>query len=93
MCQTLEANEGPERAASEMADLLYHAMVLLNVQVRENGVRGVKEEECPTLVFWFLPCHGWAGGVLWARSGNVGGLHWYPSSFVSSLLLLCCCCC
>jgi NTP pyrophosphatase (non-canonical NTP hydrolase) len=34
LCQTLEAQEGPERAASEMADLLYHAMVLLNVQVR-----------------------------------------------------------
>lgn len=33
LCQTLEANEGKERAASEMADLLYHAMVLLNVQV------------------------------------------------------------
>lgn len=32
LCQTLEANEGQERAASEMADLLYHAMVLLNVQ-------------------------------------------------------------
>eukprot|EP00879_Flechtneria_rotunda_P011546 GHRR01012060.1.p1 GENE.GHRR01012060.1~~GHRR01012060.1.p1 ORF type:complete len:313 (+),score=84.63 GHRR01012060.1:374-1312(+) len=32
LCQTLEANEGPERAASEMADLLYHSMVLLNVQ-------------------------------------------------------------
>lgn len=34
LCQTLEANEGKERAASEAADLLYHAMVLLNVQVR-----------------------------------------------------------
>jgi phosphoribosyl-ATP pyrophosphohydrolase len=33
LCQTLEADEGKERAASEMADLLYHAMVLLNVQV------------------------------------------------------------
>lgn len=33
LCQTWEANEGKERAASEMADLLYHAMVLLNVQV------------------------------------------------------------
>ena len=33
LCQTLGAQEGPERAASEMADLLYHAMVLLNVQV------------------------------------------------------------
>lgn len=34
LCQTLEADEGRERAASEAADLLYHAMVLLNVQVR-----------------------------------------------------------
>eukprot|EP00195_Chlamydomonas_chlamydogama_P009882 CAMPEP_0202904574 /NCGR_PEP_ID=MMETSP1392-20130828/30106_1 /ASSEMBLY_ACC=CAM_ASM_000868 /TAXON_ID=225041 /ORGANISM="Chlamydomonas chlamydogama, Strain SAG 11-48b" /LENGTH=264 /DNA_ID=CAMNT_0049592261 /DNA_START=171 /DNA_END=965 /DNA_ORIENTATION=+ len=32
LCQTLEAQEGKERAASEAADLLYHAMVLLNVQ-------------------------------------------------------------
>lgn len=32
LCQTLEANEGRERAASEAADLLYHAMVLLNLQ-------------------------------------------------------------
>jgi len=32
LCQTLEAGEGRERAASEAADLLYHAMVLLNVQ-------------------------------------------------------------
>jgi phosphoribosyl-ATP pyrophosphohydrolase/phosphoribosyl-AMP cyclohydrolase len=32
LCQTLEASEGPERAASEAADLLYHAMVLLNLQ-------------------------------------------------------------
>lgn len=32
LCQTLEAGEGKERAASEMADLLYHSMVLLNVQ-------------------------------------------------------------
>lgn len=34
LCQTLEQDEGKERAASEMADLLYHAMVLLNAQVR-----------------------------------------------------------
>lgn len=33
LCQTLEANEGQERAASEAADLIYHAMVLLNAQV------------------------------------------------------------
>lgn len=32
LCETLEADEGKERAASEMADLLYHSMVLLNVQ-------------------------------------------------------------
>ena len=32
-CQTLEENEGPERAASEAADLLYHSLVLLNLQV------------------------------------------------------------
>jgi len=28
-CRTLEDSEGKERAASEMADLLYHALVLL----------------------------------------------------------------
>ena len=33
LCETLERQEGQERAASEMADLLYHSMVLLNVQV------------------------------------------------------------
>ena len=33
LCQTLEQDEGKERAASEMADLLYHSMVLLNLQV------------------------------------------------------------
>ena len=33
LCQTLEQGEGQERAASEMADLLYHAMVLLKAQV------------------------------------------------------------
>ena len=33
LCQTLEEGEGRERAASEAADLLYHAMVLLNAQV------------------------------------------------------------
>ena len=32
LCQTLEENEGKERSASEAADLLYHAMVLLNIQ-------------------------------------------------------------
>ena len=34
LCQTLEAGEGRERAASEAADLLYHALVLLNLQAR-----------------------------------------------------------
>ena len=37
LCQTLEQSEGPERAASEAADLLYHSMVLLNLQVRGVG--------------------------------------------------------
>ncbi|KAL3141255.1 hypothetical protein ABBQ38_003595 [Trebouxia sp. C0009 RCD-2024] len=32
LCETLEGREGQERAASEMADLLYHSMVLLHVQ-------------------------------------------------------------
>ncbi|KAL4445784.1 hypothetical protein ABPG77_008983 [Micractinium sp. CCAP 211/92] len=32
LCQTLEQDEGRERAASEAADLFYHAMVLLNAQ-------------------------------------------------------------
>jgi phosphoribosyl-ATP pyrophosphohydrolase len=36
LCETLEAGEGAERAASEMADLLYHSMVLLNLQVRRT---------------------------------------------------------
>lgn len=38
MCQTLEDNEERSRTASEMADVLYHAMVLLRV-------RDVKLEE------------------------------------------------
>ena len=33
LCQTLEESEGSERAASEAADLLYHSLVLLNLQV------------------------------------------------------------
>ncbi len=37
LCQTLEEREGAERAANEMADLLYHSMVLLNLQVRRAG--------------------------------------------------------
>ncbi|GMH43221.1 hypothetical protein BSKO_11143 [Bryopsis sp. KO-2023] len=38
LCQTLEQKEGKDRAASEMADVLYHSMVLLNKQ-------GVKMED------------------------------------------------
>ncbi|GJP38646.1 hypothetical protein CLOM_g23076 [Closterium sp. NIES-68] len=38
LCQTLEGNETSERAASEMADVLYHSMVLL-------AVKGVKMED------------------------------------------------
>ena len=33
LCETLEKDEGKQRAASEMADLLYHSMVLLRAQV------------------------------------------------------------
>jgi phosphoribosyl-ATP pyrophosphohydrolase/phosphoribosyl-AMP cyclohydrolase len=54
LCETLEGREGKERAASEAADLLYHAMVLLNAQdvplsdvmrvLRKRfGVSGVEE--------------------------------------------------
>lgn len=32
LCQAWELNEGKERAASEAADLFYHAMVLMNIQ-------------------------------------------------------------
>lgn len=38
LCQTLEQDEGRERAASEAADLFYHAMVLLNAQVGLAGM-------------------------------------------------------
>ncbi|KAL6994539.1 Histidine biosynthesis bifunctional protein hisIE, chloroplastic [Sarracenia purpurea var. burkii] len=38
LCRTLEDNEEKSRTASEMADVLYHAMVLL-------ALRGVKAEE------------------------------------------------
>ena len=37
LAATLEAGEGAERAASEAADLLYHALVLLNLQVGGSG--------------------------------------------------------
>eukprot|EP00210_Caulerpa_lentillifera_P006617 g6322.t1 len=32
LCETLEKNEGKQRAAEEMADLLFHSLVLLNKQ-------------------------------------------------------------
>ena len=32
LCESWEKDEGKERAASEMADVLYHSMVLLNLQ-------------------------------------------------------------
>lgn len=38
LCRTLEENEDNSRAASEMADVLYHAMVLL-------ALKDVKAEE------------------------------------------------
>lgn len=38
LCRTLEENEDQSRTASEMADVLYHAMVLLSV-------KGVKIED------------------------------------------------
>lgn len=55
LCETLELGEGKARAASEAADLLYHAMVLLNAQGvpigdvmrvlrRRFGVSGVEEK-------------------------------------------------
>jgi len=55
LCATLEDGEGPQRAASEAADLLYHATVLLQKQGvgwgdvmaelrRRQGVSGVAEK-------------------------------------------------
>lgn len=38
MCRTLEENEDKSRTASEMGDVLYHAMVLL-------AIKDVKMEE------------------------------------------------
>lgn len=32
LCQTIEASEGRDRTISEMADVLYHSMVLLSLQ-------------------------------------------------------------
>ncbi len=50
LCETLEAGEGRERAASEAADLLYHAMVLLNLQVVGGGALKHKHRS-------FKQCH------------------------------------
>lgn len=55
LCETLEKREGRERAASEAADLLYHAAVLLHKQGvgfgevmaalrRRQGVSGIAEK-------------------------------------------------
>ena len=49
LCQTLEENEGPERAASEAADLLYHSLVLLNLQVH------ILQLICPACSFFINP--------------------------------------
>lgn len=54
LCQTLEQGEGRERAASEAADLFYHAMVLLNAQVGLAGAP-VRRAAC-------LAC-SWQGGT------------------------------
>ncbi|KAL7175043.1 hypothetical protein ACSBR2_028779 [Camellia fascicularis] len=45
LCQTLEETEDKSRTASEMADVLYHAMVLL-------ALRGVKMEEVLQVLRW-----------------------------------------
>lgn len=37
LCATLEDEESRERTASEMADLLYHSMVLLNAKVCKSA--------------------------------------------------------
>lgn len=65
LCQTLEANEGKERAASEMADLMYHSMVLLNLQVAGLAVGvgcGVNCASVPLVatctIFWCWPLRG-----------------------------------
>lgn len=74
LCQTLEASEGKERAASEMADLLYHSMVLLNLQVRprrclERGrtVRKSLQGHCTFRIAVLLAAFVWAAAMreLW----------------------------
>lgn len=64
LCQTLEEQEGPDRAASEMADLLYHAMVLLNVQVRAL----CQLANCCTCRLCLLVVSQAAAGLSWAGS-------------------------
>ena len=72
LCQTLEQGEGAERAASEAADLIYHAMVLLNAQVggwaggRATGRGG-----------------GWSGGAHGAASTPCS---WRPQQAAARLL-------
>jgi hypothetical protein len=51
LCETLERDEGKERTASEMADLLYHAMVLCNLQ----GVTTANVMEVGTSAPWWIP--------------------------------------
>jgi len=43
LAAALEAGEGAERAASEAADLLYHALVLLNLQARAGPGLGPQD--------------------------------------------------
>ena len=50
LCETLERGEGRQRAASEAADLLYHALVLLNAQVPSPTPPGSFPRACPTAV-------------------------------------------
>ncbi len=43
LAAALEGGEGAERAASEAADLLYHALVLLNLQARAGPGLGLQD--------------------------------------------------
>lgn len=40
LCATWEESEGAERATSEMADVLYHSMVLMAKQVKKGEEDG-----------------------------------------------------
>lgn len=68
LCQTLEAGEGKERAASEAADLIYHAMVLLNKQV---GVELAGAAWAGGHVGAALTVHG--GQISWLAAAACGG--------------------